>query len=74
MKWIDEISMGVIVLACLFLGLALFVPESHVWQKIKMLGSGALVKPIDIFDLVLHGSPWVLLGVKLWREHSLKHE
>lgn len=74
MKWIDEIPMGFIVLACLFFGLAPFTPEPHVWEKLKMLANGALVKPLDIFDLALHVSPWVLLGVKLWRDAQLKKD
>ena len=51
----------------LTLGLAPFVPEPHIWQKLNMLAAGELVKPLDIFDLLLHGTPWVLLSVKLVR-------
>jgi hypothetical protein len=29
-----------------------------------MLSKGQLVRPIDWFDLVLHGTPWVLLIAK----------
>jgi hypothetical protein len=29
-----------------------------------MLVKGRLVRPIDWFDFVLHGTPWVLLGLK----------
>jgi hypothetical protein len=32
-----------------------------------MLAAGDLVRPIDIFDLLLHGVPWLLLLVKLGR-------
>jgi hypothetical protein len=32
-----------------------------------MLIDGTLVKPIDIFDLLLHAAPWVLLIIKSWR-------
>ncbi len=32
------------------------------------------MRPLDIFDLLLHGIPWVLLGLKLWREAQLKRE
>ncbi len=67
MSWIDEIPLSVLVLACLLLGLAPFSPEPHVWEKLKMLAGGTLVKPIDIFDLLLHGAPFVLLAVKLFR-------
>jgi hypothetical protein len=34
---------------------------------LKMLVAGELVKPIDIFDLFLHGAPVVLLAIKLFR-------
>jgi len=53
------------VFASLTLGLAPFVmPEPHVWQKLKMLADGTLSKPIDIFDLLMHGLPWVILILK----------
>ena len=46
----------------LTLGLAPFTPEPHVWEKIKWVAAGAQgMAPIDWFDLVLHGTPWVLL-------------
>jgi len=32
-----------------------------------MLADGTLSKPIDIFDLLLHGTPWVLLIIKIMR-------
>ena len=32
-----------------------------------MLAAGALVKPVDIFDLALHAAPWLLLAAKLVR-------
>ncbi|AKH20895.1 hypothetical protein [Sedimenticola thiotaurini] len=67
MAWLDEFSLTLIVLACLLLGLAPFTPEPHVWEKLKMLFSGTLVKPIDIFDLLLHGTPFVVLVLKLVR-------
>jgi hypothetical protein len=64
---IDRIPLWVLVLAALTLGLAPFSPEPHVWEKLKLLAAGALVRPIDIFDLVLHAAPWLLLAVKLGR-------
>ncbi|MBL7829320.1 MAG: hypothetical protein JNJ57_21975 [Saprospiraceae bacterium] len=49
-------------LACLTLGLAPFVPEPHVWGKLRWVAGGAIgMKPMDWFDLIMHGSPWVLL-------------
>lgn len=46
----------------LTLGLAPFVPEPHIWGKIKWIWGGAVgMKPIDWFDIVQHGFPFVLL-------------
>ncbi|MCK0170648.1 RND transporter [Aliiroseovarius sp. S1123] len=66
MSFIDEMPFSLILIACLTLGLAPFAPP-HVWEKLMMLVSGALVKPVDIFDLLLHGVPWILLILKLAR-------
>lgn len=65
---IDRVPLGAFVLVALTLGLAPFLPEPHVWEKLGMLVAGSLSRPIDIFDLFLHGVPWVLLGVKLYRD------
>jgi hypothetical protein len=67
MNWLDRQSLPVILLIALTLGLAPFVPEPHLWQKLEMLSAGELSRPIDIFDLVLHGAPWMLLAAKLGR-------
>ena len=67
MSWLDELSFPLVVIACLLLGLAPFVPEPHVWEKIKMLLAGELSRPLDIFDLLLHGTPFVVLALKLLR-------
>ncbi len=71
MVWFDELPLGVLVLACLLLGLAPIAPEPHVWQKLKMLADGTLSAPIDIFDLFLHGAPWVVLFLKFYRSRRV---
>ncbi len=58
-----KLPWGLLILACLTLGLAPFAPP-HLWEKLQMLAKGQLVRPIDQFDLVLHGTPWVLLIMK----------
>lgn len=63
MEFISKMSWGMLVIACLTLGLAPFTPP-HIWEKLQMLSKGQLVKPLDWFDLVLHGTPWVLLILK----------
>lgn len=64
MAWLDRISYTALILVAIVLGLAPFTPEPHLWEKLKMLFSGELHRPIDIFDLFLHGAPLVLLAVK----------
>ncbi|MEX2163803.1 MAG: hypothetical protein WD823_06125 [Sulfuricaulis sp.] len=75
MSWLDKIPMTAMIVAALVLGLAPFVPEPHLWQKLKMLANGTLSRPIDIFDLIMHASVPILVGVKLFRgERSGKNK
>lgn len=67
MKWLDKIPWTPLLLIALMLGLAPFQPEPHLWQKLKMLAAGTLARPIDIFDLFLHGTPALLVLLKLGR-------
>lgn len=67
MNWIDRQPLILFVIAALTLGLAPFVPEPHLLEKLRMLAAGELARPIDIFDLVMHAAPWVLLAFKLYR-------
>ena len=67
MNWLDELPLPAVVLGALLLGLAPFTPEPHVWEKLKMLADGTLTKPLDIFDLLLHSAPFVVLILKIKR-------
>lgn len=67
MAWLDRIPLVVLIIAALTLGLAPFVPEPHLWEKLKMLAAGTLSRPLDIFDLLWHAAPWLLLAAKLVR-------
>lgn len=64
-RWIAGLPWSYVVIACLTLGLAPFVPEPHIWEKLKMLFSGTLARPIDIFDLLMHGAPFIVAAMKL---------
>jgi hypothetical protein len=64
MKWLDKIPYTILVPLAVFLALAPFRPEPHLWEKLKMLSAGTLGRPIDIFDLFLHGIPLLLLLLK----------
>lgn len=72
MKLIDSIPWLLVIVACASLGLAPFSPEPHVWEKLKMLAAGNLTQSMDMFDLLIHGSPWVLLVLKLTRYSKTK--
>ena len=67
MAWLDKIPLAPLALVAVLLGLAPFAPEPHLWEKLKMLTAGTLSRPVDIFDLFLHGAPLVLLMAKLVR-------
>jgi len=49
------------------LGLAPFTPQPHLLEKLDMLFSGTLQRPVDIFDLCLHGALPALLLLKTIR-------
>jgi len=67
MQWIDKIPTKLLVILAIFMGVAPITPEPHLVQKLKMLMTGTLVKPIDIFDLFWHLLPAILLAIKLRR-------
>ncbi len=67
LNWLDKVPLGGIAFIALLLGLAPLFPEPHLWEKLKMLAGGTLSRPIDIFDLFMHGAPVALLIVKLAR-------
>jgi len=49
-------------IASLSIGLAPFVPEPHIWGKLKWIKGGAIgMTGMDWFDVLMHGTPWILL-------------
>jgi hypothetical protein len=70
---LDRFPVGIFVVLALTLGLAPFLPEPHVWEKLKMLAAGTLARPIDVVDLLWHAFPWVLLALKLARVRRQSH-
>ncbi|MCI5164840.1 MAG: RND transporter [Candidatus Electrothrix sp. GM3_4] len=75
-SWLDALPLAPLLVVALILGLAPFVPEPHLLEKIRMLATGTLVRSIDIFDLVYHGAPLIVLLLKLirltnrWQAHK----
>lgn len=60
---LDQLNWGFVLVLCATLGLAPFSPP-HIVEKLSMLARGTLVKPLDWFDLLLHGLPWIVLLLK----------
>ena len=67
LRWLDRLPLAVFVLLAVVAGLAPFMPEPHLWEKLKMLAAGRLTRPIDVFDLVWHAAPLLLLALKVRR-------
>lgn len=65
-----RIPFSVLLLVAIFLGIAPVTPQPHLIEKLALLLQGRLVRPIDIFDLLFHASPLLLLGLKLLLERQ----
>lgn len=64
---LDHIPLAPLVLIAVLLGSAPVVPEPHLVEKLRMLGQGTLTRPLDIFDLLMHAAPVVILALKVAR-------
>lgn len=62
---LGKIPLFPLIMISIMLGLAPFVPEPHLWEKLKMLANGTLTKPVDIFDMLMHSLPVTILILKL---------
>ena len=50
------------------MAIAPITPEPHLVEKLRLLLQGALVRPLDLFDLVMHAAPLLLVAPKLLRQ------
>ena len=66
LHFLDQLPFPVLIVFAIFMLLAPFHPMPHVVEKILLLKNGQLHRPIDIFDLVFHLAPLLLLGLKWW--------
>lgn len=64
----DLLDYKFIIPLALFLGFAPFFPQPHIVEKIRMLMAGTLKRPIDIFDLLWHAWPFLLLVYRVSRD------
>ncbi len=63
---VSKINWPILIVACATICLAPLFPEPHVWEKLRMMVQGNLILAIDWFDLLMHGTPWVLVVLKIW--------
>jgi hypothetical protein len=66
LKWIDKLPVKALFVVAVFFAIVP-LPEPHLFEKLGMLFEGTLTRPIDIFDLFMHGLPAVLLAIRLIR-------
>lgn len=67
MRWLDRIPLYLLILVAAWMAVAPITPEPHLVEKVRMLLQGTLTRPIDIFDLLYHVAPMVLLALRVWR-------
>lgn len=69
-EFLDKIPYSTLIIGAVLLGLAPFFPQPHLVEKLIMLKDGNLKKPLDIFDLLMHSAPLILLAIKLIRDKA----
>jgi hypothetical protein len=70
LRLLDSIPYPVLIIAALLLLIAPIRPMPHVLEKLIMLKEGTLRQPIDIFDLLFHLLPTILLILKVIRDKA----
>lgn len=63
-----EIPYLVLIPVAILMALAPFVPEPHLVEKLRLLWHGQLRRPLDIFDLLMHAAPALILAAKFLAE------
>ncbi|MDP2370528.1 hypothetical protein [Rhodoferax sp.] len=72
MTWLDRFPLPLLIVLAAWLAIAPVSPEPHLVEKLRMLSAGALTRPLDVFDLLMHVTPLVLLLLRLWRRSKIK--
>lgn len=69
MRWIDRIPLGILMAGGVLMAMLPWPrqPLPHLLEKLGMLVNLELTRPIDIFDLFLHGTLITLLIIRLIR-------
>jgi hypothetical protein len=67
MDWVERIPLRWHVVLAVYLLVAPVLPEPHLVEKVRWLLEGTLHRPLDIFDLLFHLVPAVLLAMRLYK-------
>ena len=68
LKVLDKIPYPVLIVFTIMMLAAPIRPMPHVVEKIIMLTNGTLTRPVDVFDLVFHLFPLILLILKFIKD------
>lgn len=64
MNFLNNFSFPTLLILAILMAILPFGGEPHLIEKLKMLMAGTLVRPVDIFDLLMHSAPSILLVIK----------
>ena len=69
MKYIDNLPFLPLIFMASILAILPYPREEipHSIEKLQMLFSGILIKPLDIFDLLMHTGLIIVLLIKIYR-------
>lgn len=76
MRLIRELPFSILIVTTVLMMGAPFVPEPHLVEKARMAMNGTLTCPIDLFDVVWHLFPLMILVFKtvVWiRDRTAKN-
>lgn len=68
LSWLDRFPWIWLLLLAAWMAIAPLTPEPHLVEKLRLLVHGELVRPVDLFDFLMHATPLLLVALKLWRQ------
>ena len=71
-SFLDKIPYPILIAVAVWMLLAPIRPMPHLVEKLQMLKDGTLHRPIDIFDLLWHLLPTILLAIKAVKDVTAK--
>jgi hypothetical protein len=74
MRRLDELNWLILLVIGAMLMFAPFTSTPHLVEKLGMLRQGTLVNPTDIFDLLMHSFPLLLIILKAARQFLIKNK